>query len=115
VIAWHEIITDPKTHKYTSYQTQGIEMIQELDVIRIKHGLTTKDIEGDEISLAAGTEGTVIVSKIDVPICIVEFGNKPGNRTMVTLNKQDLEPVWSHKSTFQEKPKMKVRLISRLN
>ena len=77
--------------------------MQELDVVKIKHSLKTKDVEGDEVLLSAGSQGTVMVTSIDNPNCVVEFGDKPENTAVVTVNKQDLQLVWSPEQQFPKR------------
>jgi hypothetical protein len=78
-------------------------MIQELDIVKLMRNLSTVDLDGDAISITAGSEGTVIVNSIDSLDCVVEFGDKPENTMMVTVNKQDLKLVWSHEQEARKR------------
>ena len=70
-------------------------MIQEHDVVKLKKNLKATDLEGEPILITAGAEGTVMLSSNDIPECVVEFGDGLKNVSMVTVDKEHLELIWS--------------------
>jgi hypothetical protein len=70
-------------------------MIPEHDVVKLKRNIKTIDWEGEQVSLPAGEEGTVMYSTADVPECLVEFGHTATDAFMVIVKEEDLESIWS--------------------
>ncbi len=76
-------------------------MFSELDVVKLKRDLVTHDLDGEPVTVKAGSEGTIIIAPTkSSKSCLeytVEFGHGE-DAFMIVVNEPDIELRWSIKT-----------------